>query len=214
MKTIFITGSTGYIGSRLTKKLIERGHQVIALVRKGSEQKVGGGAQIIVADPFDASGFQNQIPKDSVFVQLLGVPHPSPRKKELFRKIDLRSVQASADAAAAAQVSHFVYVSVAMSESKIMKAYQDVRKQGEDYCLSKNLNCSFIRPWYVLGPGHWWPVLLLPLYGIAELLPSWKKKARTRALVTIRQMLNILIRIIESEPQKLRLVEIHQIRNS
>ena len=214
MKTIFITGSTGYIGSRLTKKLIERGYQVIAIVRKGSEHKVPDGAQIIVADPFDPSGFQNQIPKNSVFVQLLGVPHPSPRKKELFRRIDLRSVQASADAAAVAQVSHFVYVSVAMAESKIMKDYQDVRKQGENYCISKDLNCSFIRPWYVLGPGHLWPVLLLPLYGIAELHPSWKQKARTKALVTIRQMINTLIRIIESEPQKLRVIEIHQIRNS
>lgn len=41
-----------------------------------------------------------------------------------------------------------------MAPSGFMKAYQDVRREGEEYCLNKNLNCTFIRPWYVLGPGH------------------------------------------------------------
>lgn len=146
MKAIFITGGTGYIGSRLIKKLLSRGHDVIALVRPGSESKLQQGAKTVIANPFDASSFQKEIPQGSVFVQLPGVSHPSPRKKQLFQQIDLRSVKASADAASAAGVSHFVYVSVAMSETKIMKDYQDVRKEGEAYCISQNLNCSFIRP--------------------------------------------------------------------
>ncbi|MGZ8557144.1 MAG: ester cyclase [Chitinophagaceae bacterium] len=33
MKTIFITAGTGYIGKRLTKQLLQRGHRVIAMVR-------------------------------------------------------------------------------------------------------------------------------------------------------------------------------------
>jgi len=212
LKTIFITGATGYIGTRLIKKLIGRGHEVVALARSGSENKVPAGAKVVVGNPFDASTFQNSILENSVFVQLLGVSHPSPKKKELFHKIDLVSVKASADAASFAKVSHFVYISVAMSSSKIMRDYQEVRKEGEAYCISKNLNCSFIRPWYVLGPGHWWPVLLFPFYGIAELVPSWRQAARAKGLVTIAQMLHTLVSIIESNPQKLRYIEIPQIK--
>jgi uncharacterized protein YbjT (DUF2867 family) len=212
LKTIFITGGTGYIGTRLIKKLIEHGHEVIALVRSGSENKVPVGARVVTGNPFYASSFHNFIPENSVYVQLLGVSHPSPKKKELFRKVDLVSVKASANAAANAKVSHFVYVSVSMSPSKIMKDYQEVRKEGEAYCLSKNLNCTFIRPWYVLGPGHWWPVLLLPFYGIAELVPLWKQAARAKGLVTIGQMIQTLIDVIKSNPQKLLYIEISQIK--
>jgi uncharacterized protein YbjT (DUF2867 family) len=212
LKTIFITGGTGYIGTRLIKKLIDRGHEVCALVRKGSENKVPTGAKIVVSDPFNPGSFQHAIPERAVFVQLLGVPHPSPKKKELFRTIDLVSVKASADAAAFAKVPHFVYVSVAMSASTIMKDYQEVRKEGEAYCISKNLNCSFVRPWYVLGPGHWWPILLLPFYGIAELVPSWRQSARSMGLVTIGQMLQTLIKVIESNPERLRLIEVQDIK--
>jgi uncharacterized protein YbjT (DUF2867 family) len=211
---LFITGGTGYIGSRLTKLLLKRGHRVIVLVRKGSENKVAPGAEVVIGNPFDAQTFQQQIPPGSVFVQLLGVSHPSPKKAKQFVEIDLQSVKASADAAAFAGVSHFVYVSVAMAPSGLMKSYQEVRKEGEAYCLDKNLKCTFIRPWYVLGPGHWWPWLLLPFYGLAELVPSWRQKARAKGLVTISQMLNALVETIEKDPPYPEILEIKQIRKA
>ncbi len=214
MKPVFITGATGYIGRRLTKKLLEQGHSVTALVREGSETKVPAGAKIITADPFKAASFQTLIPEEAVFVQLLGVPHPSPKKAKQFREIDLRSVKASADAAATAGASHFIYISVAMTPSKLMAAYQAVRHEGEEYCKQKGLNCTFIRPWYVLGPGHWWPILLLPLYALAELVPSMRNKARSMALVTINQILNLLIKLAEADPQPLRIIGISGIRKT
>lgn len=211
-KTVFITGASGYIGTRLIKRLIKREHHVIALVRKGSENKIPAGAQIVVGNPFDPQTFQSLIPAGCVLVQLLGVTHPSPKKVKQFVEIDLRSVKASADAAENAGVAHFVYMSVAMAPLKLMQAYQDVRKEGEKYCLSKTFNCTFIRPWYVIGPGHWWPVILLPLYGIAEIIPSWRKKARAMAFVTIRQMLDTLVYVTENKSPLFRTLEIKEIR--
>ena len=214
MKTVFITGGTGYIGTRLIRSLLNNEHRVIALVRKGSENKVPVGCEVVIGDPFDAMTFQQHVPGDAVFVQLLGVAHPSPSKAEQFRQIDLRSVKASADAAAIAGVSHFIYVSVSMVPTKIMEAYQRVRKEGEEYCLIQNLNCTFIRPWYVLGPGHWWPVILFPFYAVAEVVPSWRKKARSRGLVTINQVISTLIKVVEADPVPLRIVEIKDIRQT
>lgn len=213
-RTVFITGATGYIGTRLIKLLTGKGHHVIALVRKGSEHKVPAGAEVVVGNPFDAQTFQQDIPVGCVFVQLLGVPHPSPKKAKQFKEIDLRSVKASADAAAVAGALHFIYISVAMTPSKLMQAYQEVRKEGEKYCLSKTFNCTFIRPWYVLGPGHWWPVSLLPFYGLAEIVPAWRKKARAMALVTINQILNTLVNVTENEPLPLRILEVKDIRST
>jgi uncharacterized protein YbjT (DUF2867 family) len=208
---VYITGGTGYIGSRLIKKLLSLNYHVIALVRKGSEHKVPTGVKVIVGNPFDAKTFSESIPVASIFIQLLGVSHPSPRKAHLFREIDLKSVKASADAASYAGVSLFIYVSVAQAPSKIMKDYQAVRKEGEKYCLNKNLSCTFIRPWYVLGPGHWWPIFLLPIYGLAELIPSLRPKARSKALVTIRQMLRTLVNAVEKPSSST--IEIRGIRD-
>ena len=211
---VFVTGGTGYVGTRLVRRLLKNRYRVLVLTRAGSEQKVPAGAEIISADPFDAASFRQFIPRNSIFVQLLGVAHPSPAKAKQFEEIDLRSVKTSADAAKHAGVSHFIYISVAMSPSRLMAAYQAVRHEGEAYCKRQDLNCTFIRPWYVLGPGHWWPVLLFPFYGIAELVPSWRKKARAKALVTINQLLTTLLYAIGTVPPKFTIFEIKDIRKT
>jgi uncharacterized protein YbjT (DUF2867 family) len=176
MKTIFISGGTGYIGTRLIKILLKKGHPVIALVRKGSEHKVPAGAEVIIADPFNGESFQLTVPKGAVCIHLPGVSHPSPQKAKQFQEIDWPGVKASADASALAGVSHFIYVSVAMAPSKLMAAFQAVRKEGEAYCRNKKLNCTFIRPWYVLGPGHWCPLFSFPFTE----WPNWFRHGEKR----------------------------------
>jgi uncharacterized protein YbjT (DUF2867 family) len=213
-KKVIITGGTGYMGSRLIKVLLQRGHEVTALVRNGSADKVPHGAAVLVADMFDAEQLCASIPPGAVVVQLLGVAHPSPAKAKQFQDIDLRSVKASAAAAAKAGADHLIYVSVNSAPSKLMAAYQQVRKEGEWYCRQLQLNCTFLRPWYVLGPGHWWPLLFFPLYGIAEMIPAWRVRARQRALVTIQQMLNALVQAVEAVPEPLREMEIRDIRRA
>ncbi len=51
---IFITGGTGYLGSRLIPRLPERGHRVSALVRPGSPSKPPAGVRAVLGDPFRA----------------------------------------------------------------------------------------------------------------------------------------------------------------
>ncbi len=212
MQTFFITGGTGYIGSRLVKQLLLQGHRVIVLCRIQSISKVPAGAEIITGNALEASSYYHKIPPKAVFIHLLGVPHPSPAKAESFRTVDLAGAKAAAEAASKAGAAHFIYVSVNMQPGGIMKAYQQARFEAEQYLLVRRLNCTFIRPWYVLGPGHWWPVVLLPLFGLASLVPAWKQKAAGRALVTIGQMLNTLLAAAKATPQPLRIIEIPQIK--
>jgi nucleoside-diphosphate-sugar epimerase len=87
--SVFITGGTGYIGSRLILRLLERGHDVRALVRDSSIGKLPHGCTPIIGNALDSSTFINQIKPASTFIQLVGVAHPSPSKAEEFEKVDL-----------------------------------------------------------------------------------------------------------------------------
>ena len=73
--------------------------------------------------------------------------------------------------------AHVVYVSVAQP-APMMHAYIAVRAEGEAALAASGLTATVLRPWYVLGPGHWWPLTLVPLYAIARLLPSTRAGIR------------------------------------
>ena len=93
MASICITGGTGYIGSRLIPLLANRGHELKAVVRPGSEKKIPANVSIVSADPLQNGSYTESIRGCDTFVHLIGVPHPSPAKAAQFRAVDLPSIQ-------------------------------------------------------------------------------------------------------------------------
>ena len=196
---VFVTGGTGYIGSRAIAALLARGHRVRALARPGSQRKLPAECEVALGNALDRATFADHIAPADTFLQLVGVAHPGPAKAAQFESIDFVSARESVAAAASAQIAHFIYLSVAHPVS-VMRAYQDVRIRGEAMIRDAGLRATMLRPWYVLGPGHWWPIALLPYYGIAELVPSMRESARRAGLVTIKQMVRAIVAAVESGP--------------
>lgn len=212
-RLVFVTGGTGYVGSRLIARLLERGHSVRALVRAGSEKRLSTGCEPVTGDPLDDASFADRVAPCDTFVQLVGVAHPSPAKAAQFRSVDLASALASVRAATKARVSHFVYVSVAQP-APAMRAYVEARAEGEAAIRAAGLHATILRPWYVLGPGHRWPYLLLPGYWLFERIPATRATARRVGLVTLPQMVAALTRAVETPTRGVRVVEVPEIRSA
>ena len=111
------------------------------------------------------------------FVHLVGVSHPSPAKAAEFRSIDLESTRQAVNAAVRTGIKNFVYISVAQP-APVMKAYIAARKEAEDIITHSGLNASILRPFYILGPGRRWPLLLKPFFALAEILPPTRAGAQ------------------------------------
>jgi nucleoside-diphosphate-sugar epimerase len=209
--SIFITGGTGYIGSRLLPLLANRGHRITAVVRPDSENKIPAGVSSVCADPLRDDSYTESIRGCDTFIHLIGVPHPSPAKAAQFRTIDLPSVQIAARAARDAGIAHFIYLSVAQP-APIMEAFIAVRAEGEALIRASGMKATFVRPWYVLGPGHWWPCAFLPFYWVAELLPATRAGARRLGLISISQMLKALVWAVENPPDSVQILDVPKIR--
>lgn len=208
---VFVTGGTGYLGRPLIDLLVQRGHEVRALVRLSSQSKLPQGCVPVFGDALSESSYARQIAPSSTFVHLVGVSHPNPSKAAQFRDVDLVSARGAVDAARAAGIGHFVYLSVA-HPAPVMKAYVQVRAECEAMIGASGMNASILRPWYVLGPGHRWPYLLLPIYALMELLPTTRNGACRLGLVTLEQMTHALVEAIENPARGVRVVEVPEIR--
>jgi uncharacterized protein YbjT (DUF2867 family) len=208
---VFVTGATGHMGQQLIPVLAQAGHKVRGLVRSGSEKKLPRGCEAVIGDPLDAQSYVDKIPPCDTLVHLVGVTHPNPAKADQFRNIDLKSVQEAVSAAKASGVRHIVYVSVAQP-APMMKAYIEARAEGEKLIRDSGINATILRPWYVLGPGRRWPLLLIPMYKLMEMIPATRESALRLGLVNTAQMTAALRAALENPPQGIRIVDVAGIR--
>lgn len=190
---VFISGGTGYLGRALVPRLLEQGHTVRALARPGSMKKLPAGTAV-PGDALDSSTFRSSVSGMDTFIHLVGTPKPAPWKGKQFRSVDLVSLKHSLAAAMGARVQHFIYVSVAQP-APVMRAYIEVRRECEASIERSGIPATILRPWYVLGPGHWWPLLFEPFYWMAEQFGS--ATAQRLGLVTHQQMVNALLWAVE-----------------
>lgn len=193
-RDVLITGGTGYVGR---PPLLARGHRVRVLTREASAKRVPPGVVPVIGDALDAGSIAAALRPDDALVQLVGTPHPNPSKAAEFRAVDLTSVRAAVEAASRIGIRHLVYVSVA-HPAPVMEAFITVRIEGECLVADARLTATILRPWYVLGPGHWWPLVLKPIYALASLVPSLRAGAERLGLVTLADMVAALVAAVET----------------
>jgi uncharacterized protein YbjT (DUF2867 family) len=184
---------------------------VRALIRETSRRRLVAGCEAVVGNVLDSASYAAGVPPADTLVHLVGTPRPSPAKAQQFIDVDLASVRAAIAAAVAAEVRHFIYVSVAQP-APVMKAYLAARSEGEALLRASGLPATVLRPWYVLGPGHRWPHVLLPAYWILERLPATKASARRLGLVTRSQMVRALVGAVANPASDMRVVTVEDIR--
>jgi uncharacterized protein YbjT (DUF2867 family) len=212
-RTAFIAGATGYMGARLAQTLVERGHSVRALARAGSERKLPAGLDVVLGNALDAGSYQDAVAPADTFIHLVGTPHPAPWKEREFVAIDLASLRESVRAAQRARIRHFVFVSVA-HPAPVMKAYIRVRSECERIIADSGIPATILRPWYVLGPGHRWPVALKPFYWLSKQFAATREGALRLGLVTREEMVRALVCAAEHPVDGRRILEVLDIRRT
>lgn len=207
MSRVFIAGATGFLGSQLACALVARGHSVTALTRQHSVHKLPPGVCPIIGDPLQPESFASAASECETYVHLIGVHKPAPWKGAAFRAVDLLTLEAAVAIAARAPRPHFVYVSVAQP-APIMRSYIEVRQQCEAAIRDAGLTATILRPWYVMGPGRRWPLLLKPAYWAGERMGAdWTRRL---GLLTQQQMLGAMTWAIENPGS--RVLEVDAIR--
>src|SRR5262245_49214643 len=212
MHSVLVAGGTGYVGQALVPLLLARGHEVRVLARAASVGRVPTGAATVVGDALDASSYSTAVRPGDTIVHLVGTPHPSPSKAAEFLRVDGPSIRAAIHAARSGGAAHLVYVSVA-HPAPVMREYIDVRAAGEAAIGAAGLTATILRPWYVLGPGHRWPMALMPIYAAARLGPSLRSGVERLGLVTLAEMVGALAHAVEQPPAPgtIRIVEVPEI---
>ncbi len=70
---VFITGGTGFVGSNLTRRLIQLGHEVTVITRSAEKSRMLlPGASFVEGNPTRPGPWQESVPKHDVIINLAG----------------------------------------------------------------------------------------------------------------------------------------------
>jgi nucleoside-diphosphate-sugar epimerase len=188
--TYFVTGGTGFIGSRLVRRLIEEGHSVrlLARDRKKAERLFGKEVAVIVGDVGDERALRaGTSGADCVFHLAAQVGDFGPRRG--FYDTNVRGTQAVVDAADRAHAGRFVFMSTnavtGMRRTTTTDESAPYATTGGHYGISKGMAeriirrrheengfpAVILRPPIVYGPGsHNWVVRPLVLMGEGKMV--------------------------------------------
>jgi nucleoside-diphosphate-sugar epimerase len=171
MRTL-VTGASGFIGGALCGQLLERGHEVSALVRRaGSEPN---GTRPVAGDLRDGPGLSQALARERPdCVVHLAAEIASQRSERKVHEVNVEGTARLVDAclAVAGEADagpRLVFASTVVTGDAhgallteeeplpVQTPYGRAKQEGERLVLDSGLPAAVIRPSHVYGPGGWY----------------------------------------------------------
>jgi len=152
--TILVTGAAGEIGSRLTRRFHELGHQVRALVLPGDAlvSRLGETAQVHFGDITKPETLAAAFAGVDVVYHLAAVLLCE--KLELFQVVNVEGTRHVVEAAETANVRHLVHISSASVVYPNTTHYSRSKRQGEAIVTAcRSTQWTVVRPTLVYDRG-------------------------------------------------------------
>jgi nucleoside-diphosphate-sugar epimerase len=170
-KRVLVTGATGFTGGALARKLVERGDQVIALVRASGNvtdlERIG--VELAVGDITDRDAVIAAAADCDVIYHIAAVYRTAGHPDEYYHAVNVGGVQNVIDAARANNVGRTVHCSTIGVHGDIEEIpsdeessfnpgdiYQITKLAGEQLfaqAIQTGLNGCIFRPGAIYGPG-------------------------------------------------------------
>jgi len=176
---VFVTGGSGFIGQRLVKSLITRGHEAVCLSRSGKASALLAqlGAEVLSGDLTDPTAMQRTVGEARpTHVAHLAAEIASQRNARKVHHVNVDGTRALIDACRNAGLERFLFLSTVVrgvasgetfTENEYIPAttpYGRSKEQGDQMVFNGFSEWGFpgvvLRPSHVYGPGGWFAGLL------------------------------------------------------
>ncbi len=196
MAKVLVLGASGYVGSHLIPRLVERGYEVRAAGRRPEALAARGweGVETVRADALDPGSLSRAFDGIELVYYLI---HSMASGKE-FPELDRRAATHVRDAAARAGVGRIIYLG-GLQPRKAASAHLDSRRETGEVLRSGSVPVTEIRAGIVVGPGSAaFEVIRDLVYHLPVMVtPRWVD-SRTQP-IALDDLIEYLLRLSETE---------------
>lgn len=208
-QTVLVTGATGFIGSRLTKKLFETGHKVKTFSRAdypGCTQTEISIENWITGEFSDEQGLAYACQNVDVAFHSAGIAHADGQNDKEYMESNFLATQRLFAACLRAGVGTFVYFSSIIASYSSNTAYARSKRAAEDFLLSQNslkssIQVIILRPANVYGVGMRGNMRTFVLLSKRGILPALPIIEASFPLVSVEDLCRVAISVAHDEPR-------------
>ncbi|HSE08106.1 MAG TPA: NAD(P)H-binding protein [Nocardioidaceae bacterium] len=199
--TVLVTGATGFVGSHLTRALVDEGYDVRAMTRNPDDYE--GLGEPVGGDVFDPSTIKGALRGVDVAYYLV---HSLDDKD--FERKDAEAAKAFGEAAAEAGVRQIIYLGGLGDDEGQLSAHLRSRRQVESLLGEGGVPVTVLRAAIVVGHGgiSWEITRQLVKNLPAMVAPHW---VGTKAQpIGLRDVIRYLVGVLDNDDAKGRVFEI------
>ncbi len=160
---VLVTGGTGFVGTHLVNRLLQRGHQVAVLARDPAKtrNRYNRPVETVRGDVLDPESLSAAISARDAVVHLVGIIHEA--GEQTFDRMHREAAGNVVAAAKAAGVRRLVHMSAMGSSEDSPSEYGRTKAAGEKAVRASGLEWTVVRPSIIFGPGDGFVSLLAPI---------------------------------------------------
>ncbi len=151
---VLVTGATGFVGREVVRELLERGHEVRALVRRRAARKRwnGKGVEVFVGDCLAPGTVTPAVAGCDAVIHLVGIIREFPGRGVTFERVHVQATRNLVDQAKAAGVKRYLHMSALGARPAPADRYHVTNFQADEYVRASGLTYTIFRPSIIYGP--------------------------------------------------------------
>jgi uncharacterized protein YbjT (DUF2867 family) len=152
---VLVTGASGFVGNEVVRELLNRGHEVRALVRPRSQKKLQDRdrVEVVQGDCLHPEILQDAAQGCDAVIHLVGIIREFPGRGVTFERVHVKATQNVVDAAKIAGVRRYLHMSALGARPEPADPYHVTNFKADCYVINSGLAYTIFRPSVIYGPG-------------------------------------------------------------